>query len=138
MGSRGLLTVAAVLELVGCSLTSQDAIVPAATASLSPSEIAARLERADALFREPRKAERVIRSYEICVSAASPTDEEGAYWRAARACLWLAQYHPNVNSRGDWAAKGVAVGDRATRDRGRSPRGAPAPRPRPETRARCR
>jgi len=46
-------------------------------------------EEADALYREPRTSERVLKSLAVCEAALAKSADSTLAWRAARACAWL-------------------------------------------------
>jgi len=55
----------------------------------------------------------MVQSLELALSARKSPDTEGAGWRAARSCAWLAENHPEETSREDFARKGVQIGEAA-------------------------
>jgi tetratricopeptide (TPR) repeat protein len=75
----------------------------------------------DRLYAEPRSPERLEKSLELSLAAISPHDGYSMLWRAGRACAWLAERHPDLESRRRYARLGAAAGAEALRLSAASP-----------------
>lgn len=76
---------------------------------------------ADGLYHEPRTPERVRRSFLLCEVSISRHDNYSGFWRAMRACAWLAENHTDEDERERYALYGVGLGLDAIKHCGRRP-----------------
>jgi len=79
-------------------------------------------EEADALWAEPRTAERIIKSVKTCEAALAKGPDADLLWRAARGAAWLARHGPEKERRAQ-AERGVAFAKDAARASPAKPEG---------------
>jgi tetratricopeptide (TPR) repeat protein len=114
------------LLLCGCALFRDRALDTSFEYEESTADVPrleSQLAEADDLYREPRSIDRVRRSLEIYLRSISAKNHYDALWRAARACMWLADHRLEGDARIEIAFKGVSIAEEATR---RSPNRAEA------------
>ena len=97
--------------LAGCFLFPvHDAEVEIRISALAVDVIDSNLERADALYREPRDGTRVEQSLKLCLDSVSSHGGYSGLWRALRASAWLAERHGDEERRHEFAIQGVGLG----------------------------
>jgi hypothetical protein len=108
---------AALLTASGCAFFRERQEEPY---SLKPSGISAKVaaqrsQEAEAAFSPPRTVEKVEKSLNLALESLSPHNGYQGAWQAARACDWLAEYHPDKARRLAYAERGVSIAREAAR-----------------------